>query len=380
MGGAGPWYDRGGSLVMRAKITRLYAHNYRCFVDFELRPERRSLLLGYNGSGKTSIFDVLAAIQDLVVWNKDAVEAFPRETLTAFAGQSEQRFELDVEAGDHTYRYALRIEHDEKRREATIVEETVSWDGHPLYSFAHGQVFLAGRDQPFSFTPRRSFLPSLEPDAKDELLVWFKAFVEGIWILRFNPAQMTGAAADDYVFLARDASNFGTWCRHLLSVDPDGVSRAREALKEVMPAFESVRTQPVGRGMVLVVKVSRPGGPGYEVDFDALSDGQKVLIALYLILHGVAPHATVLCLDEPDNFVSIREIQPLLVDLARISEDTGLQTLLISHSAEVIDFIGAEDAILLEGPDGAPPSVGTLSPDKSLPLSELMARGWHVAA
>jgi predicted ATPase len=128
------------------------------------------------------------------------------------------------------------------------------------------------------------------------------------------------------------------------------------------------------------VKFNQPAGPAYEIDFNLLSDGQKVLIALYLILHCVSPLLTVLCLDEPDNFVSIREIQPFLVDLARISDDTGVQALLISHSAEVIDFIGAEDVILLERPDGAPPRVGTLSPDKSLRLSEQMARGWHVAA
>jgi len=50
---------------MRPKLSRLYINNYRCFVNFELRPGGRSLLLGYNGTGKSSIFDVLAALQDI---------------------------------------------------------------------------------------------------------------------------------------------------------------------------------------------------------------------------------------------------------------------------------------------------------------------------
>src|SRR5262249_26891149 len=54
------------SWTMHARIARLYVNNYRCFVNFELRPGRRSLLLGYNGSGKSSAFDVLHAIRDLV--------------------------------------------------------------------------------------------------------------------------------------------------------------------------------------------------------------------------------------------------------------------------------------------------------------------------
>ena len=35
-------------------ITRLYADNYRCFVNFELHLEPLSLLLGVNGVGKTT--------------------------------------------------------------------------------------------------------------------------------------------------------------------------------------------------------------------------------------------------------------------------------------------------------------------------------------
>ncbi len=36
---------------MPPRITRLYANNYRCLVNFELRPERRALLIGYNPQG-----------------------------------------------------------------------------------------------------------------------------------------------------------------------------------------------------------------------------------------------------------------------------------------------------------------------------------------
>jgi ABC-type glutathione transport system ATPase component len=109
-----------------------------------------------------------------------------------------------------------------------------------------------------------------------------------------------------------------------------------------------------------------------------LSDGQKVLIALYLLLYCTAPHASLLCLDEPDNFVSIREIQPFLAELITISEDTGLQPLIISHTSEVIDYLGADHAILLERPDGASTRIGQLVSKSPLRLSELMARGWHV--
>ena len=47
---------------MLAMLTRLYIDNFLCFVNFEYRLERKQLLLGANGSGKSS---VLNAIRDL---------------------------------------------------------------------------------------------------------------------------------------------------------------------------------------------------------------------------------------------------------------------------------------------------------------------------
>jgi predicted ATPase len=85
-----------------------------------------------------------------------------------------------------------------------------------------------------------------------------------------------------------------------------------------------------------------------------------------------------ICLDEPDNFVSLREIQPFLVELSNVSDDTGLQVILVSHSPEVIDYVGASGAILLERPEGGFTRTRSIEigEDETLPLSELMARGW----
>src|SRR5262245_60465425 len=48
-------------------LKRIFADNFRALVNFELRPNHLSLLLGGNGSGKTSVFDVLGSLRDLIV-------------------------------------------------------------------------------------------------------------------------------------------------------------------------------------------------------------------------------------------------------------------------------------------------------------------------
>ncbi len=40
-------------------LKRLYVDNYKCLVNFEFVPQQIQLLLGVNGTGKSSVFDVL---------------------------------------------------------------------------------------------------------------------------------------------------------------------------------------------------------------------------------------------------------------------------------------------------------------------------------
>jgi predicted ATP-binding protein involved in virulence len=50
-------------------LTKMYVNNYRCLVNFEIEFGNLTLLLGTNGSGKTTIFDILYKIRRLVIDN-----------------------------------------------------------------------------------------------------------------------------------------------------------------------------------------------------------------------------------------------------------------------------------------------------------------------
>ncbi|MEP7119585.1 MAG: AAA family ATPase [Byssovorax sp.] len=366
---------------MQPRITRLYINNYRSFVNFELRPGRRSLLLGYNGSGKSSVFDVVTGIRDLVRTNSDVKEVFPTDTVTKFGGSPEQRFELDIDTERGMLRYALRVSHQLEEKTATIASEELTLEGKPLYSFADGEVWLLSEGEtvakgPFQFSPQRSYLASFDPKTQFSPIGLFKNFLERCWILRLDPLRMNASAPSEDGFFMGNGVNFASYCRHVLQEAPENMQQAHEALREIIPGFRNLRMQSAGRSKVLVVTFRYPGGNTYDIDFDALSDGQKTLVVLYTVLHVIARDRPVLWLDEPDNFVAIREIQPFLTELSDISDETGLQVILISHSPEVIDYIGPEGAILLERPEGGHTRIGTLPTGGALRLSELMARGW----
>ncbi|MHC5831008.1 MAG: AAA family ATPase, partial [Nostoc sp.] len=73
--------------------------------------------------------------------------------------------------------------------------------------------------------------------------------------------------------------------------------------------------------------------------FSELSDGQKVLIALYTLLYCTQSEDYTLCIDEPENFLALPEIQPWVIQLYDFCIDGKIQALLISHHPVLINYL-----------------------------------------
>jgi len=93
-------------------LKKLYANNYRCLVNFEMEFDELTLLVGPNGGGKSTLFDLLYGIRQLIMDNAKVSEVFPLEDLTAWVKKTEQSFELDVQGKDGLFSYKLVISHN----------------------------------------------------------------------------------------------------------------------------------------------------------------------------------------------------------------------------------------------------------------------------
>lgn len=114
--------------------------------------------------------------------------------------------------------------------------------------------------------------------------------------------------------------------------------------------------------------------------FDELSDGQRCLICLYTILHFVlAQGGATVVIDEPENFISLREIQPWLTAVSDVIEESHSQIILISHHPELINQwapgCGVQFVREPLGPVRVVPFRG--EPDSGISPAELIARGWE---
>jgi predicted ATPase len=359
-------------------LTRILADNFRALVNFEFRPGKLCLLLGDNGSGKSSLFDVLGAISDLIVRGTTAAALF-QGSQTRWDTRDVQRFELDVEGGQGAFRYALEIKHSPTRAQPpTIRSETVTCDGETLYRFADGEVHLLGdRGRPtadFPFQSNQSYLANL--DSRGSRLGWFKSFVEGIRILQPDPFGMERTTRQEFPLLARWCRNLPSYFDYLNGERPDARSELESRLREVMPGFLNFKLPRQGEEKLLLAVFESQRGQSHEFGLLELSEGQRVLIAIYAALYGmVGPHS-LLCFDEPDNFVSLPEVQPWLQSLRDLIEQRGGQAMVISHHPEVIDYLALDSTWRFERPAGVAVArqldFGT-SP--SLKASEIIARG-----
>src|SRR5437016_2344885 len=92
-------------------LTRLYVDNFRALVNCELRLGRRSLLMGSNGTGKSSFGDVLMRLQWAVFGQSKTDEIFSPDTLTRWQNVPRQRFEIDATGPDGNYHYEMVVDH-----------------------------------------------------------------------------------------------------------------------------------------------------------------------------------------------------------------------------------------------------------------------------
>src|SRR3990167_5808862 len=94
-------------------LTGLYIDNYKSFVNLNLGFENLNLLLGSNGSGKTSVLDVLSAIQKLLSGTAKVADGdiFPSSTLTRWQSLHFQTFTLSATLNNENYVYHLLIAH-----------------------------------------------------------------------------------------------------------------------------------------------------------------------------------------------------------------------------------------------------------------------------
>lgn len=369
-------------------ITRIYIDNFRCLTNFEIAPGSFQLWLGDNGSGKSTVCDALRAIQSLLS-GSPVSDIFKASSLTTWDTRREQTFEITLQKAEDTYDYKLIIEHRAQEKTASIAREELKWNKQTFYLFDGQEVHLyrinrynqqVEEGTSFSINGVRSLMATIDYRDDNTPLITFRDSVAKLLFIQPVPTNTDHTAKAESPLLQEKCQNFAAWYRHVLQQNPKVTYKANAMLEEVLPGFEQLKMKEAGDARKLAATFSI-GDKAYDFDFSDISDGQRQLIILYTLLEAFrAGEFSAFFIDEPDNNVTLREIQPWVDELEDICDDFGMQAIIISHHPEIINKMARGDELWFSRKNGSHVVTSSFPTTPGLTPAETMARGWDDAS
>ena len=366
-------------------IKRLFVSNYKCLVNFEYKPESMALIMGSNGTGKTSVFEIFDSLKGLITKPQEVEELFPKKYCTRWEEEGvrgSQLFEIEISADQgEEYRYRLLIDH--WSQPSKIAAEELFFGGEPLIIRSNlGQLEIiddhgnnAKLPEPFGVP---SFISAFHyfPDSSDfNKIRKFKKRISNIFNFKIESPVISSISESEEKDLKRNLKNFASWLRWVQQGNFSEYSMLQDSLKEIFPGAISMSLDDIWKSTKQLM-VNWNKNDSYT--FDELSDGQRILICLYAIIYFQVKRGATVCIDEPDNYVTSREIQPWLVELFNLVQENDSQAIIISHHPEVLDYLGSKSGQYFKRTDNGPVIIKNIedSEDRGYSLSELIARGW----
>jgi ATPase subunit of ABC transporter with duplicated ATPase domains len=167
---------------------------------------------------------------------------------------------------------------------------------------------------------------------------------------------------------------------HLVQAYPDENVKFLNSMRDALTGFQSLRFSSDEDGRRnLRADFTAPRKKGVNYAISELSEGQRCLLALHMILQFLIARGHTVFIDEPDNFISLREIQPWFLAAEEAVEDHHGQLILISHHPEILNQWALRHGLRFFREDNGHVRTEKFKadPDGNLQPSELIARGWE---
>lgn len=345
-------------------LVSLEIQNYRCFESLSLNLEKQSssILIGKNGTGKSTLRRIFRILQEICDGDANIANLFSEEDLS-FGGQKPISIRVTLELSDQKLHYNLQLGSAYKGHEFHVLSEEfkVNDDLHAERD-KDGQVTVSPNTNdptPWLSLRRQGLaLPIVTTPPIAAFRNWFKDAV----IISPVPTNMSGTSQQGASTLRTDASNFGDWFFGHLQNQPSLYTAFSKSIEQTMPDFHDFQNQDAGPKSKRAM-VSFRDKTGFKIAFDELSDGEKCYMLGAVILSlAESGNLPFLFWDEPDNHMSLDEVQHFIRDLRRL-EKKNCQVLITSHHPETIRCFSDDSTLVIGRPDRVSPSTIKLLKD-----------------
>lgn len=350
-------------------IEQLSVKNYRVLQDVTFKDlQPLNVILGPNGCGKSTVFDVLGFLSDcLTLGVRKAAE--PRGRLEEIRSRGQRGpvvIELKYRESSETplVTYHLAID-DGGTGRARITREYLRWRrksyGKPFHflDITEGTGTVISGELPEESDQRRpvtladSNMPaiaSLGQLAENPRIASLRRFISAWYLSYFVPDQArTVQEAGPQERLSRTGENLPNVVQYLDEQHPEILEEILNRMIRRIPGLEGVSAERTIDGRLVLRFKDGPFEQPFLAKF--VSDGTLKMFAYLVLLMDPDP-PPLLCIEEPENGVHPR-LLPILAEEFRSHARKGAtgtvsQVLVSSHSPYFIDALRPEELWVME--------------------------------
>lgn len=312
-------------------ITRFRLENFKAHRDTNLALNQFTVLVGDNGSGKSSVLEALR---------------LPAELFERTAHTDELKLDELLRRGAE--RMCLSYEGNMRGTQWTTTLEITSFSSQPT-------LRLDGQEASGTQFSSEFDLSNLHEDDLREHLSICTDMIGRVALYRFRADQVAASAYSDKagVSVAEDGAQTAVVLADLKLADDERFDCIEGAMRRLVPSLERLRIAPAmveHRSSASPVRGSKlyfdfqgaKNVPGHHA-----SQGTLVALALLTVLHG-ADQPSVILLDEFDHSLHPRaqmELVRMIKELLALEEFKNTQIIVTTHSPYVLDEVSPLEVI-----------------------------------
>ena len=352
------------------KIESIHLKNFKVFRDVQMEEiPRFCVIVGANGTGKSTLFDLFGFLQDCLTYNVSrALQSRGgfREVVSRGhkneAIEIELKFRVEITGVERLVTYHLEIGLRDNRPvvEREILRYKRGAYGSPYHflDFRHGEGYAITNEEDFNKKDEELNREYQTLDSADTLAIKglgqfqrfkaasaFRQLIENWHVSDFHITDARGSkdAAGYDAHLSATGDNLQLVANNLYENYPDIFQKIITRMKERVPGMGSIEPESTADGRLLL---KFQDGSFTDPFIDRyVSDGTIKMFAYLVLLSDPSPHP-LLCVEEPENQLYPR----LLWELAEEFRDyanRGGQVFVSTHSPEFLNATELEEVFWL---------------------------------
>ena len=371
-------------------IEFLEIKNYRMFRHVTLRDlQPMTVVIGANGTGKTTLLDIFTFLQDALLQNVSAAVA-KRGGFGQLISRGEHGpIEITVKfRNDKRYLVTYKLQVVEREGHAIVAAELLKYRRGPHGKPWHFLDFKEGKGD--AITNESAYVDDVTEAKRQEYTLedssilaikglgqfdqfkiasMFRSLIEKWYISDFHIEDArilpdTGYAEN----LSKRGDNIAQVTHYLCDRHPNAFSQVLQAMRQRVPGVKQVTAHSTEDGRLVL----RFQDGNFDEPFNArfVSDGTIKMFAYLTLIHSPNIHP-ILAIEEPENYLYPKLI-PELVDEFQQYANEGGQVFITTHSPDFLNEVELKEIICLSKVDGF--TVAERPVDKQL-VKNLVANG-----